>query len=103
MRELNKVKISAFQAKVKKLTATLLKTLVKRAFWTALALLFLGLVLPLLVFYQYIILAKTEPLGPGKSFQFNEKGYLQVLEHYQKLQEKDNLLLNYPDPFRKSY
>lgn len=85
--------------KIKKL----FKSLTKKLFCLVLFFLFLGLLLSLLIFYQYLILIPPEAsLISKRPFQFNEKGFVEVLKNYEKVQAKENksdLIIN-SNPFR---
>ncbi len=87
-------------AKIKKLPWIL----AEHAFLTFLFFLFLVLILGGFIFYKYSILVeKKEPEILGKTFQFEEKTYQEILKEWQEREEKFEMASEkeYSNPFQE--
>jgi len=89
--------------KIKTFLKILPKKLSENSFSVFLGLVVFSLILGLLIFYQYVILAKTKtPVVTEKPLQFKTKTYQTILNEWQKRNEKflEINLKEYSDPFR---
>lgn len=99
MIKFKKIKLNKIKDKLKKLP----RNLTERAFLTFLGLLFFGLIIGGIVFYNYVILVqKSEPEIGEKLLQFKEKNYDNALRVWQEREErfKETDLKQYSNPFR---